>query len=189
MPGKTTDQNPASMETDPRVNDDDSVSVTTSSDVSLPDEGFQWETVHTEAPTQITFDNVGDTFIGLYIGKETVEFEVKTGKNKGDMEEFTQLSFLVKDEPYAINAGYDLLRGFKNIPENTYVRIQLRKMVDVGQQSPLKSYRVDIARPPKEDQPPVKSSRANAEDIARRVTGARDASNVTPDGQDVKAPF
>jgi hypothetical protein len=179
MPGKTTDTNPASMSPDPTVNDDNSVSVTTSADVSLPDEGFQWETVHTEAPTQIVFENVGDTFIGLYIGKEVVEFEVKSGKNKGDMEEFTQLSFLVNDEPYAINAGYDLVRGFKNIPENTYVRIQLRKMVDVGHQSMLKSYRVDIAKMPSETRTDKPSTRA--EDIARRVTGARDARNVTPD--------
>jgi hypothetical protein len=168
MPGKTeasAPANPASMGPDPRVNDDSSVSLSLSSGLSLPDEGFEWETAHIEAPTQLTFDTVGDTFIGLYVGQETVEFEFK-----GKPDSFVQLSFLVGDEPFAINAGYDLLRGFKGIPDNTYVRIQLRKLVDVGQQSPLKSYRVDIAKPPR----PSKAS-ARAEDIAARVTGTRNA--------------
>jgi hypothetical protein len=166
MTGKATaTQNPATMGTDPRINEDDSISLSVSSAVSLPDNGFDWETEHIEAPTQITFDAIGDTFIGLYIGQEIVEFEGK----RGNKETFTQLSFLVGDEPYAINAGYDLMRGFKGIPDNTVVRIQLRKLVDVGQQSPLKSYRVDVAKP---SSPAVRPSRS-AQDIAARVTGAR----------------
>ena len=143
MPGKAAGTNPASMSPDPTANEDNSISLSTSSALSLPDEGFQWETVHTEAATQLTFDTVNDTFIGLYIGQEEIVFTNK----KGLEDDFTQLNFLVGDEPYAINAGYDLLRGMKNVPPNTFVRIQLRKLVDVGQQSPLKSYRVDVAGP------------------------------------------
>jgi hypothetical protein len=157
---------------DPRVNDDTSVSLSVSSGLSMTDEGFQWETAHIEAPTQLTFDTVGDTFIGLYIGQETVEFEFK-----GKPDSFVQLSFLVGDEPYAINAGYDLLRGFKGIPDNTYVRIQLRKLVDVGQQSPLKSYRVDVAKPP------TAGGKRPAATMAERVTGLRDAQTRTLDDE------
>lgn len=142
MPGKSLAQeNPAAMD-QAHVNDDGSISISASAMNSLPDSGYTWDTVHVEAPTQITFDAVGDTFVGLYVSKEVIEF---TGK-RGD-EEFTQMRFLVDDEPYAINAGYDLERGFKGIPTGVIVRIQLRKLVDVGQATPLKSYRVDVAQP------------------------------------------
>jgi hypothetical protein len=164
MPGKTAAANPASMSADgPTVNADDSISLSVSTALSLPDEGFQWETVHTERATQLTFDNVDDTFIGLYIGQEVIEFEGK----RGLQEEFTQLNFLVGDEPFAINAGYDLLRGFKGVQPNTFVRVQLRKLVDVGQQSPLKSYRVDVATRPASDRPV-------SEAMARSMRDAQD---------------
>lgn len=168
MPAKSlAEENPAAMDNPARVNDDGSISINANAVTSVPDAGFQWETAHVEAPTQITFDTLGDTFIGLYISKEEIEFQGKKGT-----EDFTQLRFLVGDEPYAINAGYDLVRGFKNIPTGVYVRIQLRKLVDVGQQTPLKSYRVDVA--------PNPSNSVTAASQVHALRGNRDATPVEP---------
>ena len=36
------------------------------------DGGYEWETTHTEAPDQILFDTVGDTYIGRYIAHEII---------------------------------------------------------------------------------------------------------------------
>jgi len=103
---------------------------------------FEFETVHTEAPDQIVFDTIGDTYIGKYLGQEVIEFETK----KGTTESFTQLKFLDPQGGKVLNAGYDLLQAFKGIQEQSIVRIQLMKFVDVDQESPMKSYRVDVAK-------------------------------------------
>jgi hypothetical protein len=173
MPAKVpAPSNPAVMSADPSVNEDGSVSLPVGA-VSLIDHtSYEWETVHTEAATQLTFNEVGDTFIGLYIGQETVEFTDKRGLEQ----DFTQLNFLVGDEPFAINAGYDLVRGFKGIQPSTVVRIQLRKLVDVGQQSPLKSYRVDVAG--KASGGAGASPNPVSEAIARRVHDLKDTQDT-----------
>lgn len=111
--------------------------------VGLNEGDYQWETVHVESPDQITFDTIGDTFVGEYLGTEKIEFE---DKRTGEAESFTQLKFRVGDSHYVVNGGYDLLKAFTGIPEKSVVRVQLRTLVDVGQQSPMKSYRVDVAQ-------------------------------------------
>jgi len=170
------------MDAEPRVNEDNSISLSVSSALSIPDEGFQWDTVHVEAPTQLTFDNVGDVFIGLFVGREDIQFT----DNKGQEQEFQQLNFLVNDEPFAINAGFDLKRGFKGIADGTMVRIQLRKLVDVGQRDMLKSYRVDVAKPAAQ---PVtrRAPRDTAQAMAERVTGVRDTARTQDDQSEI--PF
>lgn len=112
--------------------------------------GIQWETVHTEQPDQITFDTIGDTLVAIYLGQQVIDFEVedkKTGEKTP--ESFTQLMFMLPgDNPAVVNAGYDLLVAFKNVPTNRLVRVSYLKDVDVNQQSPMKSYRVDVAPDP-----------------------------------------
>lgn len=108
-----------------------------------PDD-FEWETVHTEAPNQVTLDTIGDTFIGEYLGPEVIKFIDKDGEPA----QFTQLRYRVHDEIFVINAGYDLLQAYKDVPKGTITRTQLRVLVDVGQPSPMKSYRVDWAKKP-----------------------------------------
>jgi hypothetical protein len=117
--------------------------------LGLPAENYQWETVHTESPDQVTFDDIGDTFIGEYLGFEVIHFVDRDDLDK----EFTQLKWRVGDQHYVMNAGYDLLKAFgindagePAIPLKSICRVQLRTLVDVGQQSPMKSYRVDVAR-------------------------------------------
>lgn len=107
---------------------------------------FDWETVHTEAPDQIVFEHVGDTFIGEYLGQEEIRWTPTTGKDAGVEQSFIQLKFRVHDRHYVVNAGYDLLKAYEGIPSKTITRTELKTLVDVGQQSPMKSYRVDQAR-------------------------------------------
>lgn len=119
--------------------------VTTAGEIAgYDDSQFEWETVHTESPDQIVFENIGDTFIGEYLGQETITFQNK----KGVEESFVQLLFKVHDQFFVCNAGYDLLKAYEGIPPHTVTRTQLRTLVDVGQESPMKSYRVDQAKTP-----------------------------------------
>jgi hypothetical protein len=127
------------------------VAVTGPQVVGFSDEGFEWETVHTEQADQITFDAIGDTLVAIYLGQELIEFEDKRtsgdGPTGGVMRDFVQLKFLLPgNNPAAVNAGYDLLQAFKSIPTNHMVRVTYLKDVDVDQQSPMKSYRVDVGR-------------------------------------------
>jgi hypothetical protein len=117
--------------------------------VGFTDAEFEWENVHLEQPDQITFDTIGDTLIAIYLGQEVIEFEVEdraTGEKLP--RSFTQLRFLLPgNNPAVVNAGYDLLQAFKSVPANHMVRVAYMKDVDVDQQSPMKSYRVDVGRP------------------------------------------
>lgn len=104
---------------------------------------FQWSNVHEEAPDQVLFENIGDKFVGLYLGSEVIEFE----DSKGDHQEFTQLKFRIPAGPVVINAGYELREAFKSIAPESMVRIELIKFVKIrNQQSPMSSFRVDVAQ-------------------------------------------
>jgi hypothetical protein len=105
-----------------------------------------WENVHTEQPDQISFDTIGDTLVAIYLGQEVIHFEVEDKKTGEKIpQEFTQLRFMLPgNNPAVVNAGYDLLVAYKNVPINHLTRTAFLKEVDVGQQSPMKSYRVDI---------------------------------------------
>ena len=113
--------------------------------VGYDESQFEWETAHVEAGQQITFDTIGDTLIAEYLGQETVEFV----DSHGETQQFVQLKFQVPgmDGPAYVNAGYDLAKAYEKIPNNSITRTQLRKLVDVDQASPMKSYRVDVAKP------------------------------------------
>lgn len=100
---------------------------------------FQWEIAHEESPDQIVFDTIGDEYVGLYLGQETIEF---ADKRSGEAKEFVQLRFRDPVGLRVINAGYDLLQAFAKIAPGTMCRVVLMKLVDVGQNDPMKSYRV-----------------------------------------------
>lgn len=109
-------------------------------------DNVQWENVHTELPDQITFDQIGDTLIAIYLGQSVIQFD-REDKKTGEIisHEFTQLRFMLPgNNPAVVNAGYDLLVAYKKIPVNHLTRTQYLKDVDVDQQSPMKSYRVDV---------------------------------------------
>lgn len=114
-------------------------------------DAFEWETIHVEQADQITFDTIGDTLIALYLGQEIITFENTKlkgdGPSGGTVQSFVQLQFMLPGEvPAVVNAGYDLVKAFEGVVPQQVVRVQYLKDVDVDQQSPMKSYRVDAAK-------------------------------------------
>ena len=110
--------------------------------VGFDDTQFEWTNVHVESPDQITFDTIGDTLVAVYLGMSVITY---LDKKTGAEEKFTQLRFMLPgDNPAVVNAGYDLLQAYKDVPEGHLTRTQYLKDVDVDQQSPMKSYRVDV---------------------------------------------
>jgi hypothetical protein len=103
---------------------------------------YEWDTVHEEAPDQISFDDIGDTYVGVYQGSELITFTNK----KGEDLEFTQLRFRDVDGTKVTNAGFELRDAFSKIEPGTMVKVVLAKMVDVGQESHMKSFNVATAR-------------------------------------------
>jgi len=128
---------------------------------------FEWETVHTEAPDQIVFETPGDCYIGLYVGWSLIYPDPDNAKPEKANAWFIQLHFTDPGGAKVINAGYDLRRAyleqtnvkettadssvkpeFKDvIPPQTVTRNLYAKDVDVDQNDPMKSFRVDAARP------------------------------------------
>jgi hypothetical protein len=114
----------------------------------LPD-GYEWETVHTEQPDRIVFEEVDDYLIGTYIGSVVITPE-PTAKVP-DPDSFTQLLWrdcIVNGERMeyvSTNAGYVLLEAFSQISPNTLTRVTLKGLRDVDQASPMKDYRVECA--------------------------------------------
>lgn len=103
---------------------------------------FEFTTVHEEAGDQIVFDTIGDEYIGEYMGPEVIEFTNK----KGEDESFTQLKFRDPHGVKVVNAGYELRKAFEKIEPGTITRVKYVKDVRIsGQESPMKSFRVDEA--------------------------------------------
>jgi hypothetical protein len=103
----------------------------------------EWENVKEESPDQITMDTLGDTLIAVYKRTEPVTFE----NNKGEQVTFNVHHLRLPSGPAVINGGYELDQIFSKMPPESMFRLQLAKFVDVDQQSPMKSYRVDVAKP------------------------------------------
>ena len=118
---------------------------------------FAWETVHTESPDQVVFDEVGDLLIGIYAGHEIIYPDPE--KSPGDW--FVQLRWTIPTGAIFTNAGYELRNAFTTtvydnegrptvtdkIALGSMTRVELMKFVDVDQASQMKSFRVDVARP------------------------------------------
>lgn len=115
------------------------------------------ETVHVEAADQIVFDTIGDLYIGIYAGHEIIYPD----PDKKPDEFFVQLKWTDPTGAKFTNAGYELRNAYtvttydsEGRPEVTdkvalgsMTRNELKKLVDVDQNDPMKSFRVDIARP------------------------------------------
>lgn len=109
-------------------------------------EGLEWTTARHESPTQVVFDTPGDLYVGVYVGKEVVEFEDK----KGEQQTFTVIHWKDDDGPKATNASWALLDAYKDIPVGAITRNLYVKDLDVGQQSALKDFAVDYIVVPRE---------------------------------------
>jgi hypothetical protein len=106
---------------------------------------FEWDLQHEESPDQIVFDTLGDEFTGLLLGSEVIDF-TRTVKGEEVADNFTQWRFRGPDGIIVLNGGYELNKELQKIEPNTMVRIKLMKLVDVGQNDPMKSYRIWTAR-------------------------------------------
>lgn len=118
---------------------------------------FQWETVHTESPDQVVFDEVGDLLVGTYAGHEIIYPDPE----KSPFDWFVQLRWTIPTGAVFTNAGYELRNAFTTtvydnegrptvtdkIDPGSITRVELMKFVDVDQASEMKSFRVDVARP------------------------------------------
>jgi hypothetical protein len=108
-----------------------------------PDE-FVFETIHEEAARQIDLTIPGDRYVGKLVEKEWIDpLDPKRPDDR-----FLQIRFRDPDGVSAINCGYELTETFKDAPLNEVYLIELRRYVDVGEQSSMKSYRVDMAKRP-----------------------------------------
>lgn len=119
-----------------------------------PDD-YEWTTVHEEAPDQIVFDTVGDKYIGEYLGHEVIDPHDEKDPDK----RFIQLRFRDPEGLKVTNAGYELRETYveilsvdggewktrDRIPPGTLCHNELKKLVQVDQASPMKSFRVNTA--------------------------------------------
>lgn len=105
-----------------------------------PTDDDEWVTVtrEREPETKVTFDVIGDQFTGTYLGTRTIP------RDDGN---FTQWRFEAEGEYYFINPLATLREAFQNIRAGSRVRIEYVDDQDTGQASPMKVFRVDVAKP------------------------------------------
>lgn len=126
---------------------------------------FEWDNVHEEAPDQLLFTTIGDKYVGEYRGHELIVPDPATPD-----EWFVQLKWHDQDGSKVCNAGYELRTAYVElvpdpagmaldkdghaftvrdiIAPGSVTRTELIKLVDVKQATPMKSYRVDVAKTP-----------------------------------------
>jgi hypothetical protein len=122
---------------------------------------YRWDTVHTEAGDQLVFDTVGDLYIGIYAGHEVIYPDPNNPDPDKAKKWFVQLKWTDPDGAKFTNAGYELRIAYTEttlgsdgqpivtdkIAVGSMTRNELKKLVDVDQQSEMKSFRVDVASP------------------------------------------
>lgn len=117
----------------------------------IPDVGFVWQTDHVEAARSVALDTEGDVYIGLLLELQWIDSldEKRDERNRF----FLQAKFEDPEGIAAINCGYELTNYFApkgEIDTSKYgkvYRLQLMRKVDVDRQSPMNSFRVDVALP------------------------------------------
>lgn len=100
----------------------------------------QWRTVSEDdvEETKVTFDDMNEPFIGTYRGHRIIENE--NGK-------FTQFLFEEGGYRYFTNAGWNLIQGMAKVNVGQRVRITWINNRDTGQETPMRIFRVDVAKP------------------------------------------
>lgn len=103
--------------------------------------GTEWVEVKTDSmvdETKIVFDTIGDEFIGTYLGTRTQEDE--EGKP------YTQIRWQVGEDFFFTNATYGLRQAYKGIRAGTVTRTRYVDDLDTGRATPMKVFRVDVAK-------------------------------------------
>jgi len=120
---------------------------------ALPESGEEltWETVDEGSRIKVQFEEIGEVFIGIYEGHETITDPTPNSKT-GEHDSWEQYNFRgyfpaeIKDLPCCIAAGWSLQNGLSKAEVGQLVRITFTRTTDTGQQSPMKEFRVDIRR-------------------------------------------
>lgn len=104
----------------------------------------EWETVHEESGSPLTFD-VGTQFVGEFLG---IRHIVPPNSSNPD-DEFDQAQFKdAEGNTRTINLGYTLAEALEGVEKGKMVRIT--RMADVPMNDPkkndLKDYRVEVAK-------------------------------------------
>jgi hypothetical protein len=106
----------------------------------MPD-AAQWTTVSedTEEEIKIIFDTIGDEFIGTYLGTRTLT---------NNDEQYVQFRFRGSDngETYFTNGSHSLRQGMSTVRPGQLCKITYAKDIDTGQESPMRSFRVEVAK-------------------------------------------
>lgn len=113
----------------------------TGDELSAEAEAAQWQTVSEEDVEEgkFTFDIMGDQFMGTYHSLRIVD---------GAEGKFTQYRFERDGSMYFINAGWSLQQGMSKVRKGQQVRITWTGERDTGQPTPMRVFRVDVAKRP-----------------------------------------
>jgi hypothetical protein len=104
-----------------------------------------WDLVHEEAPDQLKFEEIGESYVLQYVGSEVItpppsQKQIEKGEEPSP---FTQLRFReANGNPIVTNAGYELRESFAQMDPPCWVKIQYVKNVDTGEATPMKSFKV-----------------------------------------------
>lgn len=99
-----------------------------------------WTTVSeegSEEENKIVFENVGDSFEGTFLGTRVQE------NADGN---YTQARFQAGEDVYFTNLGYSLRKGLQSVRVGSLVRITFTGEQDTGQASPMRIFRVEVAK-------------------------------------------
>jgi hypothetical protein len=114
-------------------------------------EDWEFETVVRESPTKVILDKIGDRFLGMYEGVETIvpestHVDTKTGETVLD-DPFNLHVFMARDGiRYAVNSGYKIDRALTDDYIGRWVMLTYVQDIDSKKGNPMKDLRVDVKR-------------------------------------------
>lgn len=104
---------------------------------------LEFNTVMEESGVPILFEEIGDVFVGQYLGPTEID---PTGEPE---DAFTQHKFRDADGTIrVVNGGYKLNVGLEGIESGTIVRITRAHDVPINDpgKNPMKDYRIEVAK-------------------------------------------
>lgn len=110
---------------------------------TAPDE-WEFETVAEESAITVIMEEVGDSFVGQYVGEEHIAPDNDSAKQ---FEPFDRYTFRGRDNRmYALNQSYKLSRAMDGVAEGQWVRITLVKFIPSSKGNDIKDYRVEVRK-------------------------------------------
>lgn len=111
--------------------------------ISVAPEDWEFETVIEESPTHVTFDTIGDVFIGQFVDRITITPEKP---EKGEAKDpFDLFRFRGRDGVlYAVNPSGKLDKGMDAVNKGDWVRITLVQLIPSNKGNDFKDLRVEV---------------------------------------------